>query len=175
MREPAAANPNQTRLDELQSQLDRVVAEVDTAESSDAVHVGDLIATVNGEDVAGKDHGQVIGHVRASSRPLEIGFLTGPASQLEPSFTDQVEEDVPKGFIQLVAEELQWEDDTTQLSAKETVDRACADLGIDIANCTTHEAADLVAQQLGIPGLVDDRSMNSSLASVALMRPRFLR
>lgn len=139
------------------------------AEATGAVFVGDVVVVVNGLDVSDKDHGQVIAHVRASTRPVEIGFLS--PHQLDPSLSTprrgSPEEDGHggPGFIQLVAEELAW-DLLAPLSAKETIDRACAELGIDTANNSTHEAAGLVAQQLGIPGLVDNRSLNTTLSSV---------
>eukprot|EP01043_Picozoa_sp_COSAG02_P044433 COSAG02_NODE_3968_length_5975_cov_18.110279_1_plen_1346_part_10 len=138
------------------------------AESSGAVHIRDLVATVNGEDLAGKDHGQVIGHIRASRRPLEIGFLS--TAVLAPLQENVSEEIITEEFVQLVAEELQWDLDAP-LSTKETIDRACADLGIDIENTSMHDAADLVAKQLGIPPVVNGHSIsinnNNSLASVA--------
>lgn len=140
------------------------------AEATGAVFVSDLVVLVNGLDVSEKDHGQVIAHVRASARPVEIGFLS--PHQLDRSLPmphkgGSPEEGVSNGpgFIQLVAEELAW-DLLEPLSAKETIDRACSELGIDTENNSMHEAADLVAQQLGIPGLTDNRSMNSTLSSV---------
>jgi hypothetical protein len=105
------------------------------------------------------------------SEQVEIGFLS--PHQLDRSIPppqphgDSPEEDVSTGesFLQLVAEELAW-DLLAPLSAKETIDRACAELGIDTETNSMREAADLVAQQLGISGVSNNQSMSTSLSSV---------